>query len=249
MSISGIASTLFPQFDTTAAQAKFQHIKQGFQQLGQDLQSGNLTQAQSDFVALQQNLPGGQQAVSASTPTTSTATSPLTQAVPQLAQGLKSGNLAAAQSDVAAVQQDAQQASAPPGATHGHHHHHGTESQDSSQSSSQQTAIQTLFSQLGQSLQTGNLSGAQQAIPPSSRSFSNQAWAARRPPVPAHLLPAAPSTSRSSVTRRSYFRSAKGASIRAAPLVFKRPSQPCAGAKHSVPKRNSTRLKRNFSLT
>jgi hypothetical protein len=173
MSISGIASTLFPQFDTTAAQPKFQHIKQGFQQLGQDLQSGN----------------------------------------------------------------------------HGHHHHHGTESQDSSQSSSQQTAIQTLFSQLGQSLQTGNLSGAQQAIPPSSRSFSNQASAARRPPVPAHLLPAAPSTSRSSVTRRSYFRSAKGASIRAAPLVFKRPSQPCAGAKHSVPKRNSTRLKRNFSLT
>jgi outer membrane protein assembly factor BamD (BamD/ComL family) len=159
MSILGIASTLLSQFGATAAQPKFQPSKQGFQQLGQDLQSGNLTQAQSDFASLQKNLPGQQ---SAST-TASTATSTLTQAVAQLAQDLKSGNLAAAQSDIAAVQQDAQQASAPQGAPHGHHHHHGTESQDSTQSSSQQTAIQTLFSQLGQSLQTGNLTGAQQA--------------------------------------------------------------------------------------
>jgi hypothetical protein len=80
-----------------------------------------------------------------------------------LAQDLQSGNLAAAQSDIATVQQDAQQASPSEGAAHGHHRHHGTASQDSNQSSSQQTAIQTLFSQLGQSLQTGNLAGAQQA--------------------------------------------------------------------------------------
>jgi outer membrane protein assembly factor BamD (BamD/ComL family) len=166
MSISGIASSLFSQFDPNAAQAKFQQLKQGFQQLGQDLQAGNLTQAQTDFAALQQNLPGAQQLTSATAPTTASAltgTSPLTQAVAQLAQDLQSGNLAAAQSDIATVQQDAQQASAPQGAAHGHHRHHGTASQDSSQSSSQQTAIQTLFSQLGQSLQTGNLAGAQQA--------------------------------------------------------------------------------------
>jgi outer membrane protein assembly factor BamD (BamD/ComL family) len=168
MSVSGIASSLFSQFDATAAQSKFQQIKQGFQQLGQDLQSGNLAQAQSDFTALQQTLPGAQQTATAGTATAGTAgavttTSPLTQAVAQLAQDLQSGNLAAAQSDIATVQQDAQQASAPQGAAQGHHHHHGTASQDSSQSSSQQTAIQTLFSQLGQSLQTGNLAGAQQA--------------------------------------------------------------------------------------
>ena len=159
MSILGIASTLLSQFGATAAQPKFQPSKQGFQQLGQDLQSGNLAQAQSDFASLQKNLPGQQSASTAA----STATSTLTQAVAQLAQDLKSGNLAAAQSDIAAVQQDAQQASAVQGAPHGHHHHHGTEGQDSTQSSSQQAAIQTLFSQLGQSLQTGNLSGAQQA--------------------------------------------------------------------------------------
>jgi transposase InsO family protein len=67
----------------------------------------------------------------------------------------------AAQSDIAAAQQDAQQASPQQGAVHGLHH--GTESQDSSQSSSQLTAVQALFSQLGQSLQTGHLAGAQQA--------------------------------------------------------------------------------------
>jgi hypothetical protein len=52
MSIPGIASSLFSQFDPNAAQAKFQQIKQGFQQLGQDLQSDNLAQAQTDFTAL-----------------------------------------------------------------------------------------------------------------------------------------------------------------------------------------------------
>jgi outer membrane protein assembly factor BamD (BamD/ComL family) len=159
MSVSAIANSLFSQFGAGAAQSKFQQVKQGFQQLGQDLQSGNLTRAQSDFAALQQNLPGSQQATSANPATRSTATSPLTQAVARPARDLQSGNLPAAQSDTTAVQQDVRQASPLQGAAHGHHHHHGTTEQDSSQ----QSAIQTLFSQIGQSLQTGNLSGAQQA--------------------------------------------------------------------------------------
>jgi hypothetical protein len=44
------------------AQNPNQHqFKQGFQQLGQDLQSGNLSQAQSDFSSLQHLPPSGQQ--------------------------------------------------------------------------------------------------------------------------------------------------------------------------------------------
>src|SRR4029077_8607021 len=38
--------------------SKFQQIKAEVQQLGQDLQSGNLTQAQSDFATLAQDFPG-----------------------------------------------------------------------------------------------------------------------------------------------------------------------------------------------
>ena len=63
MSIIGILSSNL--FSAGAAQntqssqntsVQFQQIKTEFQQLGQDLQSGNLTQAQSDFTTLSQNL-------------------------------------------------------------------------------------------------------------------------------------------------------------------------------------------------
>lgn len=63
MSIIGILSSNL--FSTGASQntqssqnhpSVFQQIKTEFQQLGQDLQSGNLTAAQSDFTTLSQNL-------------------------------------------------------------------------------------------------------------------------------------------------------------------------------------------------
>jgi hypothetical protein len=134
-------------------------MKQGFQLLGQDLQSGNLSQAQSDFAALQQLLPGGQQN-SLLTPVSGTqGSNPLANAVSQLAQDLKSGNLSAAQSDFATVQQDLQQAGPQLGAGHAHHHHHHSSDADSNQPNS----ISTLFGQLGQELQSGNLAAAQQA--------------------------------------------------------------------------------------
>jgi hypothetical protein len=61
MSISAISSSLFQPSITQSVQNKFQQIQSEFQQLGQDLQAGNLSQAQQDFVTLTQNLPGGQQ--------------------------------------------------------------------------------------------------------------------------------------------------------------------------------------------
>ena len=68
MSIVGIlSSNLFASGATQNAQqserglggsSKSQQLKTEFQQLGQDLQSGNLTQAQKDCATLSQSLPG-----------------------------------------------------------------------------------------------------------------------------------------------------------------------------------------------
>lgn len=163
MSIFGVASTILGQLSSATTQnPNKQQFKQGFQQLGQDLQSGNLSQAQSDFSSLQQLLPTGQQN-SLLTPASGTqSSSPLATAVSQLAQDLKSGNLTAAQSDLANVQQNLPQAGPPSGATHSHHHHHHS-GPESGQSSNQQNPISTLFGQLGQDLQSGNVAAAQQA--------------------------------------------------------------------------------------
>jgi len=164
MGIFGIASGILGQIaSATTPGPNKQQFKQGFQQLGQDLFSGNLSQAQSDFSSLQLLLPSGQQ-TSLLTPTSGTQSgSPLGTAVSQLAQDLKSGNLTAAQSDFATVHQDLQQAGGQQaGAAHAHHHrHHG--GGESSQTSTQQDPISTLFGQLGQDLQSGNIASAQQA--------------------------------------------------------------------------------------
>jgi outer membrane protein assembly factor BamD (BamD/ComL family) len=68
--------------------------------VGQDLQSGNLSQAQSDFDAIQpNNVPGL---------SSSSSSNDLASAFNQLATDLKSGKLSAAQQDYATVQQDLQ---------------------------------------------------------------------------------------------------------------------------------------------
>jgi hypothetical protein len=73
------------------------------------------------------------------------------QAFSQIAQDLQSGNLTAAQSDYANLQQGLKQ-----GAGHSHHFH-------SAAASSALTQTQNALAQLGQALQSGNLSAAQQA--------------------------------------------------------------------------------------
>jgi outer membrane protein assembly factor BamD (BamD/ComL family) len=164
MGIFGIASTILGQISSaTTPNPHKQQVKQGFQLLGQDLQSGNLSQAQSDFASLQQLLPGGQQSSQLTPVSSAQSNNPLATAVSQLAQDLKSGNLTAAQSDFATVQQNLQQAGPQAGTAHGHHHHHHQSDGDSGQSSGQQNPISTLFGQLGQDLQSGNLSAAQHA--------------------------------------------------------------------------------------
>src|SRR5579872_5726882 len=112
---------------TQAAAPKFEQIKEQFQQLGQDLQSGNLTQAQTDYATLSKEFPGATQASTAaaattaaattaattgatpSTGTTTTGTPSIAQQFAQLGQDLQSGNLQAAQQDYTNLQQTAQQ--------------------------------------------------------------------------------------------------------------------------------------------
>ena len=163
MSVTGIAGSVLSALTGSGQQQnKFQQIQSEFKQLGTDLQSGNLTQAQTDFTTLSQDLPGLSQSASTTAATTSTPANSLVQAFKQLGQDLQSGNLSGAQADYATVQQDAQQNVSQQVGGH-HHHHHGESSQNSSPSQ-QTNSIDQAFGQLAQSLQTGNLQGAQSAF-------------------------------------------------------------------------------------
>jgi hypothetical protein len=142
MSIAGIlSSVLFSGGGSRGVQKKGSQFQQEFQPLGQNLQSGSLSAAQSDFAALQQlgpNSGSGDQTQAAS---------PIARDLQQLGQALKSGDTSAAQQDYAKILQDFQSQ-----ISHAHHHHHHGGGSEVSQ----------LLGQLGQSLQSGNLAAAQQ---------------------------------------------------------------------------------------
>jgi hypothetical protein len=195
MSVSGVSANSFADY---SGQSTIQQIIQEFQQLGKDLQAGNLTAAQADFVTLQQDLPqsSAAAATSAATATSSAATAssttqssdPIAQAFHQLSQDLQSGNLKAALEDYDTIQQDFQNQGAQDYASQGaqgaeggqaahwHHHHHdggsgassGTASSGSSGGSGQ---VGQLFNELGQELQSGNLSAAQQTYASLQKDF------------------------------------------------------------------------------
>ena len=94
MSVSGIFSS---GFSTNQVSSQHQLTNSQFQQLGQDLASGNLSAAQSDFAALAQALK------QPATVSASSASNPVAQAFQQLASDLNSGNLAAAKQDYSTV--------------------------------------------------------------------------------------------------------------------------------------------------
>jgi soluble cytochrome b562 len=151
MSVSGISSSsyLYQTQNLQNWQAQFQKIQTEFQQLGQDLQAGNLTQAQSDYTTLSQYI--------SSTTQTNSANS-FAQEFSALGQALQSGNLSAAQQAYSTIQQGMQQAVVH---MHHHHHHHGGGMQTSNSNSG--SALVQAFAALGQALQSGSLSAAQSA--------------------------------------------------------------------------------------
>src|SRR5215469_13502581 len=97
MSVAGILSSAAFGIGAQLFHSRMQQVNKDFQQLGQDLWSGNLTAAQSDFATLRQLQPG--------TSSTQSTTS-IAQDMNQLAADLKAGNTTAAQLDFTKLQQD-----------------------------------------------------------------------------------------------------------------------------------------------
>jgi outer membrane protein assembly factor BamD (BamD/ComL family) len=146
MSVASIASSALLHYSGQTMQSNRQKFQQSIQQLGQDLQSGNLSAAQSDFATLQQMAP------QIGSTTSSQSSNSLAQEFNQLGTDLQAGNTTAAQQDFQQIQQQVSPTAA--GAAH-HHHHHGGGGGGND--------LNQILQQLGQQLQAGNLSGAQQA--------------------------------------------------------------------------------------
>lgn len=152
MSISAILNSSSNQYQIGAATNPY---RQELQQLGQALQSGNLSAAQSDFATLQAAF--SQPATTTGSTSAGSTSNPVAQAFNQLSTDLQSGSLSAAQKDFSTLQQDLQNNLST---DHSHHHHHL--SSGSGDSSNQNPLLQDL-NQIGQSLTSSNLAGAQQA--------------------------------------------------------------------------------------
>jgi len=135
MSVAAVNSS-----QLSTIQSNFQQLRKEFAQLGQDLSSGSLTQAQTDFVTLSQ-----------AAATQFGSNSPVAKTLNSVGQALQSGNLSAAQQAFAKLPTGI----TPPNAISNHmHHYHGHG----------HTALSQPLDQLGQALQSGNLSAAQQAF-------------------------------------------------------------------------------------
>jgi hypothetical protein len=119
MSISGILTSGFLQKQLGAHSTPYE---QSIEQLSKDLQSGNLSAAQSDFATLQKAFsPSPISTAAASAASTSNL---VAQAFNQLASDLHSGNLPAAQKDFSALQQDLENLGGPGATNRFHHYHH-----------------------------------------------------------------------------------------------------------------------------
>ena len=163
MSVTGIASNT--SYQPSGSQNNFQQIQADFQQLGQDLQAGNLSQAQQDYATLTAALPSNQQQQQNNN-------NPIAQAFAQLGRALQSGDLATAQQAFATIQQDFQQNQGAQGG--GHHHHHHFQGAQGDSSSSQNSTIGQALSALGQALQSNNLTAAQQAFASLNQALESQ---------------------------------------------------------------------------
>jgi hypothetical protein len=108
MSVTGIASSLFSLL-SPQIQDRSKQFQQEFQQLGQDLQAGNLSAAQADVASLQKLQPAGADAASSS------GAPSVSQTLQQLGSDLQAGDLKDAQQVYSNLMQQLQ--------THGHHRH------------------------------------------------------------------------------------------------------------------------------
>jgi len=117
MSLSAVSSS--SPFATSGSQTDYQKARADFKALSSALQSNDLTGAQQDFAALQQDAPVFAQALSGAQ---NTATASPVGDLKALSSALQSNDLTGAQSAVAAFKQDASTSVA--GVPHHHHRHH-----------------------------------------------------------------------------------------------------------------------------
>ncbi len=159
MSVAGIFSS---GFGNNQISSQHQLTSSEFQQLGQDLASGNLSSAQSDFAILQRVFMQPASAASTSSASAASTSNPLAQAFQQLSSDLKSGNLTAAQKDYSTIQQDIKSEFSD----HLHHAHHvgtgwdfntgnsqATQDLSSALAPSNSTTAQQSYASLAQQLQ------------------------------------------------------------------------------------------------
>ncbi len=141
MSISAISSglqTLTQQ--NPALPANLKQFQQDFQQLGQDMNSGNLSAAKGDLSTLQQL--GSSNLLNSSTP--------IGQQVSKLSSELQAGNLSGAEQDYANLQQSFNHVKAHFGYT------------GAGNSGGSDSTISTLLQQLGNEMQSTSQTNAQQ---------------------------------------------------------------------------------------
>jgi len=183
MSVTGVSMSLFTYDNQPITQnppsRRMQQFKQEFQQLGEDLQSGNLSAAQADFATLQQIGPAA-----ISDPTIQP-DNRLSQAFAQLAQDLQSGDLSASQKDYTLIQKVFQH-QAERGEAHNHH--------------AAAAQIQQALHALGQALQAGDLASAQKAFAVLKHDLQKLAESREATAPPSPAVPAPPATDSVSVT-------------------------------------------------
>jgi hypothetical protein len=146
MSIAALTHTTFSPLANI--QNKVQTVRGEFQRMGSDLTTGDLTKAQTDFVALSESLAAGQQSSGLGA-----------QAFSTLGQSLQSGNLTSAQQAFAKTWPGG---FGPDALSNPLQPPHPIEV-GSNPTTSSNTILNDLV-QLGKSLQAGSLSAAQQAF-------------------------------------------------------------------------------------
>jgi hypothetical protein len=138
MSVSAISTNSLIQSSNQNTPINLQQFQKQFQQLGSDLQGGNLSTANQEFSSLQALVPGS---------SASQAQSPVVQTFNQLGRDIQSGSLPAAQQDYGTLKTDLNKIAL----NHSHHREH--DPMETAQGNDQ----------LGQTLQASNASTAQSA--------------------------------------------------------------------------------------
>jgi hypothetical protein len=109
MSLAGLVSSIFFDPSSQTAQTSKPPLQQEFQQLGKDLQSGNVPGAQQNLSTLRQDLQNAKQHLPAHHHQHRLHAGGLDHLLDPLSQALQSGNLASAQQAYKTLQQDFQQ--------------------------------------------------------------------------------------------------------------------------------------------